>query len=70
LTDRENEIYSAIKNYILNRGYPPTVREIGQLVGLKSTSTVHRYLVSIQSQGYIAFEPNQPRTLRVLNQGH
>lgn len=66
LTDREYEIYYAIKNYIIKRGYPPTVREIGQLVGMKSTSTVHRYLVSIKNQRYIAFEPNQPRTLRLF----
>jgi len=66
LTNREYAIYSAIKSYIAQRGYPPSVREIGQLVGLKSPSTVHRYLVNIKNQGLIAFEPNQLRTLRVL----
>ncbi|TEB15190.1 LexA repressor [Pelotomaculum sp. FP] len=63
---RENQIYSAILNYTTAKGYPPSVRELGTLVGLKSSSTVHLYLHRIKLAGYIDFEPNQARTLRVV----
>lgn len=66
MTDREHQIYATIQNYIAVKGYPPSVREIGSLVGLKSSNSVHGYLVKIKRQGYIDFEPNLPRTLRVI----
>lgn len=66
MTNSEREIYAAIKEFITRNGYSPTVREIGEIVGLKSSSSVHDYLLRIKEQGYITFEPYQPRTLRVL----
>lgn len=66
MTNREYQIYAAIKDYTAANGYPPSVREIGSLVGLKSSNSVHGYLVKIKRQGYIDFEPNLPRTLRVI----
>jgi len=66
MTNREHQIYDAVREYTAINGYSPTVREIGQDVGLKSTSTVHQYLNRIMGKGYITYHPNQPRTLRVL----
>lgn len=66
MTNRERQIYAAICEYTTTNGYPPSIREIGFLVGLNSSSSVHWYLKRIQSKGYITFEPNQPRTLRVV----
>lgn len=65
MTQRERQIYAVIKDYITDKKYPPSIREICSLVGISSTSTVHRYLVSIKRQGYISFESSKPRTLRV-----
>lgn len=66
MTNREYQIYDAIREYTAINGYAPTVREIGQDVGLKSTATVHQYLNRIMCKGYITYHPKQPRTLRVL----
>ncbi|MDD2553451.1 MAG: hypothetical protein PHP51_02620 [Desulfotomaculaceae bacterium] len=66
MTNRESQIYNAIRKYIAINGYAPTLREIGQDVGLSPVSTVHHYLNRIMSKGYITYKPNQPRTLRVL----
>lgn len=62
---RESQIYAIILEYTAAKGYPPSVREIGNLAGLAS-STVHQYLKRIKRAGYIDFEPNQCRTLRVV----
>ena len=64
VTNREYQIYDAIREHTTINGYAPTVREIGQDVGLKSTSTVHLYLNRIMGKGYITCKPNQPRTFR------
>ncbi len=66
MTNREYQIYDAIREYTAINGYAPTVREIGSAVGLRSSSTVHQYLNRIMYKGYITYLPNQPRTLRVL----
>ncbi|MGJ0848077.1 winged helix-turn-helix transcriptional regulator [Tissierella praeacuta] len=66
LNERELEILNAIVNYIKQNGYAPSVREIGKIVGLKSTSTVHTYLKSLESKGFIERKENSPRTLRVI----
>ncbi|MDD4599602.1 MAG: helix-turn-helix domain-containing protein [Negativicutes bacterium] len=58
------EVLDFIKNY--HHPYPPTVREIAAGVGLSSSATVHRYLYLLEQQGYIAHEPNCPRTIRVI----
>lgn len=67
MTKREHQIYAVIKDYIADNKYPPSIREICNLVGLSSTSTVQKYLVRIKRQGYIDFEFSKPRTLRVIH---
>lgn len=66
LNERELEILNVIVDYIKQNGYAPSVREIGKIVGLKSTSTVHTYLKSLESKGFIERKENLPRALRVL----
>ena len=67
LTDKQKEIFNVIKDSILNKGYPPSVREIGELVGLKSTSSVHAHLNSIEKKGYIRKDPTKPRTIEITD---
>ncbi len=65
LTSRENDIIEYILNNIKVKGYPPSVREIGQAVGLKSSSTVHGYLKRLEAKGYIRRDPTKPRAMEV-----
>ena len=67
LTDKQKEIFNVIKDSILNKGYPPSVREIGELVGLKSTSSVHAHLNSLEKKGYIKKDPTKPRTIEITD---
>ena len=55
ITDKQREILEYIKSEILNRGFPPAVREICEAVNLKSTSSVHAHLESLEKNGYIVF---------------
>lgn len=55
-----------IKKNIRQKGYPPSVREIGQAVGLSSTSTVHTYLKKLEKKGFIRRDPTKPRAIEVL----
>ncbi len=59
-------VLSAIKSWIELNGYPPSVREIGQMVGLRSASTVHARLHSLKGEGLITFVDRSPRTIVVL----
>lgn len=63
LTPRQREILEAIKRSLAERGYPPSVREIGREVGLRSTSTVHGHLKRLRSKGLITWDPARPRTI-------
>lgn len=67
LTPKQEEIYNVIKESILNKGYPPSVREIGELVGLKSTSSVHAHLNTLEKKGYIRKDPTKPRTIEITD---
>jgi repressor LexA len=67
LTSREQAIINFIKARIKAVGYPPSVREIGQSVGLKSSSTVHSYLRRMEQKGVIRRDPTKPRALEVLD---
>lgn len=61
--ERQNLILEFIKEKIKTCGYPPSVREIGQAVGLKSSSTVHAYLVELEKLGYLRRDPSTPRAI-------
>jgi repressor LexA len=66
LTDRQREIYEYVVAYVDEHGYPPTVREIGEEVGLASPSTVHAHLANLERAGYIRRDPTKPRALELL----
>ncbi len=65
LTGKRREILEFIARQIQERGYPPTVREIGEAVGLTSSSTVHTHLTTLQRQGYLRRDPTKPRAIEV-----
>ncbi|CDD27716.1 lexA repressor [Clostridium sp. CAG:452] len=69
LNKRERAILKFIEKQINEKGYPPSVREIGKAVGLSSTATVHGYLAKLTKKGYIKKEDQKGRTLRVLKGG-
>ena len=65
LTDRQREIYDFVTEYAGRHGYPPTVREIGEAVGLASPSTVHAHLANLERAGYLRRDPSKPRALEL-----
>ena len=67
ITDKQREILEYIKNEILNRGFPPAVREICEAVNLKSTSSVHAHLESLEKNGYIRRDPTKPRAIEIVD---
>ena len=69
LNKREKAILKAIEKSVQEKGYAPSVREIGKEVGLRSTATVHGYLSRLQDTGYIKKEDNKGRTLKLLKGG-
>ena len=67
ITKKQEEILNYIKDEILERGFPPAVREICQAVGLKSTSSVHSHLESLEKNGYIRRDPTKPRAIEIID---
>lgn len=67
-SDRQKEIFQFIKAFLLEKGYPPSVREIGEAVGLKSSSTVHGYLSRLEANGMIKRDPTKPRAIDILDE--
>ena len=67
ITDKQREILEYIKDTILSKGYPPAVREICEAVHLKSTSSVHSHLETLEKNGYIRRDPTKPRTIEILD---
>ena len=67
LTDKQREILEYLKECILQKGYPPAVREICEAVHLKSTSSVHAHLESLEEKGYIRKDPTKPRAIEILD---
>jgi repressor LexA len=65
LTSRQRQILEVIEANVRERGYPPSVREIGEAVGLTSPSTVHNHLASLQRLGYLRRDPTKPRAIEV-----
>jgi repressor LexA len=64
--DKQTEVYNVIKQHILSKGYPPSVREICEAVGLKSTSTVHGHLERLERKGLIRRDPTKPRAIELI----
>jgi len=67
LTAKQQEIFDYLKKCILERGYPPAVREICEAVHLKSTSSVHAHLETLEQKGYIRKDPTKPRAIEILD---
>ena len=65
LTARQREVLEIIERHMQERGYPPSVREIGEAVGLTSPSTVHAHLAALQKRGYLRRDPTKPRAIEV-----
>ncbi len=68
ITAKQKEILEYIKVQILERGYPPAVREICEAVHLKSTSSVHSHLETLEKNGYIRRDPTKPRAIEILDE--
>ena len=66
LSKRQQEIYDFVVSYAAKHGYPPTVREIGEEVGLASPSTVHAHLANLERAGMLRRDPTKPRALEVV----
>lgn len=67
ITDKQQEILDYMKTQIINRGFPPSVREICEAVNLKSTSSVHSHLESLEKNGYIRRDPSKPRAIEIVD---
>uniref|UniRef100_UPI0040561EF5 transcriptional repressor LexA n=1 Tax=Agathobacter sp. TaxID=2021311 RepID=UPI0040561EF5 len=68
ISDKQKEILEYMKQEILNRGYPPTVRDICEAVHLKSTSSVHSHLETLEKNGYIRRDPTKPRAIEIIDE--
>jgi repressor LexA len=66
LTTRQQQIFEFIKRYTHEKGYPPTVRDIGGAIGLTSSSTVHAHLANLERLGLLRRDPTKPRAMEVL----
>ena len=67
ISAKQQEILEYIKDEILHKGYPPAVREICQAVNLKSTSSVHSHLETLEKNGYIRRDPTKPRVIEIMD---
>lgn len=67
ITKKQAEILEYIKSQILNKGYPPSVRDICVAVDLKSTSSVHAHLETLEKNGYIRRDPTKPRAIEIID---
>lgn len=67
ITEKQSEILEYIKNEILNKGYPPAVRDICEAVNLKSTSSVHSHLETLEKNGYIRRDPSKKRAIEIVD---
>lgn len=69
LTKRQREILTYLMDSMQERGYPPSVREIGAALGLTSSSTVHSHLAALEKKGFIHRDPSKPRAIEILKDG-
>lgn len=68
INNRQKQILKHIKDTLRSKGYPPSVREIGEAVGLSSSSTVHGHLAKLEEMGFIKRDPTKPRAIDVLDE--
>lgn len=68
MTERQREVLLTIARYIEKEGISPTVREIGDIIGLSSSSTVHKHIKVLESEGYIKMKKDCPRSIRILKE--
>lgn len=66
ITPRQRQILEAIRDSVTQRGYPPSMREIGEAVGLMSSSSVKHQITALQAKGYLRQDPNRPRAIEVV----
>lgn len=66
LTKKQTSVFNVIRNYIIEQGISPTLRELCDITGIKSTSTVHGYLDRLQIKGYITRHASSPRSIGVI----
>lgn len=67
ISTRQREILDYIRDMVADRGYPPSVREIGEAVGLSSPSTVHSHLSTLEAAGHLRRDPTKPRAIEILD---
>lgn len=68
LTVRQKDVLQAIMDFTEKNKYPPSVRELCEIIGLKSSSTMHRHLEGLKLKGLVTWEPYTPRTIKILEQ--
>ncbi|MBT8193585.1 MAG: transcriptional repressor LexA, partial [Acidimicrobiia bacterium] len=68
ISTRQQEILDYIRDTVADRGYPPSVREIGEAVGLSSPSTVHSHLSTLEATGHLRRDPTKPRAIEILDE--
>lgn len=66
LTESQEKVYEVIKDFINKKGYSPTIREIGDMIGLRSPGTIYVHLERIKEKGYITYEKGKNRTIRII----
>lgn len=69
LSPRQKQVLEFIRQEVAEKGYPPSVREIGHAIGLASSSTVHGHLQKLEEKGYIRRDPTKPRAIEILSPG-
>lgn len=67
LTSKQQRVLITVSNYVNEHGYPPAIRDLGEILNLRSSSTVKGYLDKLKKEGYVTWEEGRPRTLRILD---
>lgn len=67
LTERQNQVYEFLRDYVRRNGKPPTIKEVGQSLGIRSTNGVHKMLVALETKGYIERTPHEARGLSIVD---
>lgn len=68
ITKRQKEVLEIINEHVIEKGYPPSYREIAFRMNISSSATIQGFLNSLKLKGFVTWEPGQPRTLKVINE--